>query len=384
MGRHSDRTPRKPNVVVTALLWLLAATLVLIGALGLMGAHGRDDATTAGYVTGYIIVAIGIGFGMWARKRKGKLHKTETRRDQWDERQVDEESFTWDGDADSPEALEATFRGDEVPTLPDGTIPGPVPPHIVGSLPLCSDSLGGFLRSYPSNRSGLVRASAAAALFAGLAFVCTHLPYQKPPQPGEEMLVFGIFYAIAGICLASGLSILWNTLASSGRIFHLFEDGVVEISGRKSRVIPFAQITQCSELREFKLVTFHHTHRNWFELTEKSARLEIDSDSTRNAAELGDFIQARVFDRLLPQTVEAINAGLKLAWGPVTLDSHGISFGFRGSYQWDRIRSLGIARLGGSVVVHAGRFPKRTGIRADAIPNHPLLFRVSELLCSRA
>ena len=195
--------------------------------------------------------------------------------------------------------------------------------------------------------------------------------------------MFGIFYSIAGVCVLMGLGVLWTTFASSGRTFHLFEDGIVEISGRKkSRAIPFAQIEQCSEISEFKLATVHHINMYWFELTEENPRLEIDGDTTRNAAELGDFIQARVFDRLLPQTVEAINAGLKLSWGPVTLDSHGISFGFRGTYRWDRIRGLGIARLGGGVVVNTGRFPKRIGIRADAIPNHPLLFRVSEVMCS--
>jgi hypothetical protein len=367
--------------VITAFLWLLSVALVLFGVLGLLGTNARADATTSAYVIGYTIIAIGLGFGVWARKRK---RRKEAPLEKGNPTEVEDPTFTWDGDTDSPEALEAAFRSDEVPALPDGTIPGPVPPHIVGSLPLLSESLGGFLRSYTSNRAGLVRAFVMAAVFAGLAVVCVQLPHQKPPQPGEEILVFGMFYSIAGVCVLMGLGILWTTFASSDRTFHLFEDGVVEISGRKSRVISFAQIEQCSEVSEFKLLTLHHINMYWFELTDKNPRLEIDSDTTRNAAELGDFIQARVFDRLLPQTVEAINAGLKLSWGPATLDSQGISFGFRGTYRWDRIRGLGIARLGGSVVVNTGRFPKHTGVRADAIPNYPLLFRVSEMMCSGA
>lgn len=382
MQSPPNKTPRRPSRIVTAMLWLLSVGLIVFGGLGLIGLNASSNATTAGYITGYVILSMGLGFGIWARRRKHtKGEATEQDRTAVE---VDEPGFTWDGDADSPEALEAAFRGDDVPALADGTIPGPVPPHIVGSLPLASESLGGFLRSYPSNRGGLVRASIMAAVFTCLAIVCIQLPHQKPPQPGEEGLVFGMFYTFAALCMLMGLGILWTTFASSGRTFHLFEDGIVEVTGKNSRAIPFSQIELCSEISEFKLIALHHIKMYWFDLTDNASRIQIDGDTTQNAAELGDFIQARVFDRLLPQTVDAIKAGLKLSWGPVTIDANFISFGFRGTYRWDRIRSLGIARLGGSVVVHTGRFPKSTGIRPDAIPNSQLLFRVSEQLACGA
>lgn len=377
MSKSPDKAARRPSVIVTALIWMLAFLLTGFGTLAVIGANLRPDPSTEGLVVGYAIIGVGLLFGIWAARRKPKSDGGVP------ERQTVEEDpgFSWDA-SDSVEALEAAFRDEQIPSLPDGTGPGPIPPHIAGSLPLTADNLGGFMRSYPSNRAGIVRAFIMFSLLAALAFICIQMPHRKPPQPEEEMLVFGMFYGIAGVCGLLGFGILWTTLASAGRTFHLFENGVVEVTGNGSRAIQFAQIEQCSEISEFKLLTLHHINMYLFDLTENRGRLELDADTTRNAAELADFIQTRVFDRLLPQTVEAIYAGLKLSWGPVTLDSHGITFGSRATYAWNRVRSIGIARLGGSVVVNAGRFPKRTGIRADSIPNHQLLFRVSERLCT--
>jgi hypothetical protein len=93
------------------------------------------------------------------------------------------------------------------------------------------------------------------------------------------------------------------------------------------------EIEQCKEISEFKLLTLHRVDQSWFELTENARRIEIDPATTQNADELSDFVRARVLERLLPQTVNAIHAGLKLSWGPVTVDSHGISFGRRGRYR---------------------------------------------------
>lgn len=378
MKKRSDPPTEEPSKLITATLWLLSVSLFFTGCLALWGATASADPTLTGITLSLSVATTGLLLGVWARRRRATKEESLA---QWDPGQAREPEFTWDG-TDSPEALEAAFRSNEVPVLPDGTPPGPLPPHVAGALPVGAEYLGGFLRSYPRNRAGLVRAIIMFLVFGGLAAVCIELPNSRPPAPGEEKLVFGVFYGIAATCAFMGLTILWSAIASPGRTFHLFEDGLVEVIRGKSRAIAFSQIEECKEINEFKFLTLHEIHRMWFELTEKGDRIEIDTDTTSNAAELGEFIQTRVFERLLPQTVDAISAGLKLSWGPVTMDSHGISFGFRGTYRWDRIRSLGIARLGGKVVVNAGRFPKGTGVRADSIPNYQLLFRVSERLCS--
>lgn len=92
-------------------------------------------------------------------------------------------------------------------------------------------------------------------VFTCLAVVCAYVPHSRPAQPGEEGLIFAMFYGAAALCMLFGLGILVTTTLSSGKELHLFEKGVVEIHGGRARALPFERIAVCRELEEFQLLT---------------------------------------------------------------------------------------------------------------------------------
>lgn len=91
-------------------------------------------------------------------------------------------------------------------------------------------------------------------------------------------------------------------------------------------------------------------------------------------------MQERVYERLLPRTVDEIHSGRGVTWGPITLDAQGMTLRFGGSYGWDGIRGLGVSRLGGCLTIYTGTSSRNTGIHVDAVPNYLLVFRIAEVL----
>jgi hypothetical protein len=180
--------------------------------------------------------------------------------------------------------------------------------------------------------------TATLALGFGALLVFGALAAMGEPDSG------GIIIAIPlGLLLVGwGFWFIFKAIRERDLRVIVMNDGFVLIRGGSHQVFRWADIANV-----WQAVTVHRsygvktgtTHRYTIQL--KNGTKTVLTDTLRNVEALGNNIQEQVTKRILPQAVEALNAGQSIKFGKIQVTPHGLGNG-KELVPWNEIKGVSV------------------------------------------
>ncbi|HZO74878.1 MAG TPA: DUF6585 family protein [Ktedonobacteraceae bacterium] len=154
------------------------------------------------------------------------------------------------------------------------------------------------------------------------------------------------------------------------RSWHVYvcSDGFISTRGDKVEPFRWDQIEAM-----WRSVTKHYTNGIYtgtthvYTVRSSDGRQVVFNDRFSNVEQLGDTISRQVTNRLLPQVIQAYQAGNTITFGPLSISKQGVSNG-KELLPWSQIKEMGVNR-GVVTVKKEGKWLSWSAVMAAKVPN---------------
>jgi membrane protein YdbS with pleckstrin-like domain len=203
-----------------------------------------------------------------------------------------------------PPAEAAPTTKDSPPLAP------PVVPERVSPLRL--EDLGTADEIYPGSTFRQLLSCVLFVVCLGIAGCAAYAVVNQPNKnPLPALTVIGMF-------TFAGLACLWYALKLRELSYLVFPDALVEKHGSETQIIPWDKIREVHQ-------TMHPAWKNYRLVTRKGFDIEF-TGNVKNYRALGDRIEEKVVQKLLPAALVEVEQGKSLRFGPLTVSRAALQF----------------------------------------------------------
>ncbi len=243
------------------------------------------------------------------------------------------------------------------------------------SLPSEAENLGALVAEYPVNPIRLYASRLAGFGSLGMGILTIAVGWASP-QGKVTLTAMGIFL------LVGGLWMLWTCYCESFLRFLVLRDGLVYQQWSRTQAIRWDEVTvlraSVRRPRGSKLVSFGVT---LLRADRSGVSFRYNDGTIRRLRYLSDTIQVEVADRLLPQSIAAVDRGETLRFGVFAVSPSGIACGHT-QLAWSQVDS--VDWVGGEVQVRLqDRIDPWVAIAIGDVPNALVFATLTNYLLHR-
>jgi hypothetical protein len=228
---------------------------------------------------------------------------------------------------------------------------------------------GRFVAAYRPSDHGKYYSIGGGIVAILLGTVSCAMPLVRPPQPGEGVVIFLLFYCLGVPFLVGGLVAILAALLKRPRTFFIYPDRFLVQQGGATLVCKWEDVAVLRVRLEPGI--FSDRLVDVIECGNGEV-IEIDPLAVSNSDDLVDRIADAVGRELAPQAVQQLKAGKAVDFGSFVFTRAGVHVG-RVFYPWKKIRAIGVDPATGGVFVDGPEGKKLTELTIVDVPNLPAI-----------
>jgi hypothetical protein len=225
--------------------------------------------------------------------------------------------------------------------------------------------LGPCEATFAPSRRGKVKALLVllGTLVPGIGLAV--LPFIRPPNPGQEGGSYAVCFTLGGMTIFAGLLGTVPTLLRSQRTIHVHARGFRVEQRSRSLMYRWTEVAGLRVRKETEAIPSYLV--DVVELLDDTT-VDIDPNQVRHAATLCTLLEQAIRDTLVPSMKTRLEAGEKIAFGPLVLTRGGIQATTH-FLSWQAITAIEANRREETLVIeHREVFP-RISFPLTEVPN---------------